>query len=198
MTMRPAAIDADAVRLAADRADPRRRSVGRRSREHAPRTVGSPDRAVARAHDALAALEVRAEVCDGVERDPHARFYDARRDAVEARAGWPFPSPRCYTRTMTPTIVAEGLDFPEGTGVARPPACRRHRDPRAVHLAVGQRDAQAPGGRHGRWRNGATLGADGALYVANNGGVSLGHEGQVDGAAAAQPGASSARRWTAR
>jgi gluconolactonase len=79
---------------------------------------------------------------------------------------------------MRPTIVAEGLEFPEGPVWLGP---RRV----AVTEIRGQcislwengtlrRKVAVTGGG----ANGATLGPDGALYVANNGGVSLGHEGK--------------------
>ncbi len=78
---------------------------------------------------------------------------------------------------MHHSVVATGLEFPEGPV---------HLGPRHVALteirgqcvslwedgALARRVAVTGGGA-----NGATLGADGALYVANNGGVSLGHEG---------------------
>jgi gluconolactonase len=77
---------------------------------------------------------------------------------------------------MLPTVVAEGLDFPEGPVWLGP---RRV----AVTEIRGQCISLWEGGKvrrvaiTGGGANGATLGPDGALYVANNGGVSLGHEG---------------------
>ena len=79
---------------------------------------------------------------------------------------------------MTPTIVAEGLEFPEGPVWLGPKRV-------AVTEIRGQcislwengtlkRKVAVTGGG----ANGATQGADGALYVSNNGGVSLGHEGK--------------------
>jgi len=79
---------------------------------------------------------------------------------------------------MTPTIVAEGLDFPEGPVWLGPKrvAITEIRG-QCISLwddgTLKRRVALTGGGA-----NGATLGADGALYVANNGGVSLGHEGK--------------------
>src|SRR5215831_3327034 len=79
---------------------------------------------------------------------------------------------------MTPTVVAEGLEFPEGPVWLWPKRV-------AVTEIRGQcislwengtlkRKVAVTGGG----ANGATLGPNGALYVANNGGVSLGHEGR--------------------
>ena len=79
---------------------------------------------------------------------------------------------------MQPTIVAEGLEFPEGPVWLGPKRV-------AVTEIRGQcislwengtlkRKVAVTGGG----ANGATLGPDGALYVANNGGLSLGHEGR--------------------
>ena len=77
---------------------------------------------------------------------------------------------------MKATVVAEGLQFPEGPtwlGLKRV----------AVTQIRGQCVSLWENGRltkiadTGGGANGATLGPDGALYVANNGGVSLGHEG---------------------
>src|SRR5262245_65537299 len=79
---------------------------------------------------------------------------------------------------MTPTIVAEGLEFPEGPVWLGPKRV-------AVTEIKGQcislwenGTLRRKVGVTGGGANGATLGADGALYVANNGGVSLGHEGK--------------------
>lgn len=79
---------------------------------------------------------------------------------------------------MTPTVVAEGLEFPEGPVLLGP---RRL----ALTEIRGQCVSLWEDGRlrrkiaaTGGGANGATLGADGALYVTNNGGVSLGHEGR--------------------
>jgi gluconolactonase len=79
---------------------------------------------------------------------------------------------------MTPTVVAEGLEFPEGPVWLGPKRV-------AVTEIRGQCVSLWEGGRlrrkvavTGGGANGATLGADGALWVTNNGGVSLGHEGR--------------------
>src|SRR5215813_5180486 len=80
--------------------------------------------------------------------------------------------------SMNPTVVAEGLEFPEGPVWLGPKRV-------AVTEIKGQcislwengtlrRKVAVTGGG----ANGATLGPNGALYVANNGGVSLGHEGK--------------------
>ena len=79
---------------------------------------------------------------------------------------------------MTPMIVAEGLDFPEGPVWLGPKrvAVTEIRG-QCISLwengTLKRRVAVTGGGA-----NGATLGPDDALYVANNGGVSLGHEGR--------------------
>lgn len=79
---------------------------------------------------------------------------------------------------MQPTIVAEGLDFPEGPVWLGPKRV-------AVTEIRGQCISLWENGTlkrkvaiTGGGANGATLGPDGALYVTNNGGLSLGHEGQ--------------------
>src|SRR5262245_48455439 len=79
---------------------------------------------------------------------------------------------------MTPKILADGLDFPEGPVWLGPGRV-------AVTEIRGQCISLWENGKlrrqvavTGGGANGATLGADGALYVANNGGVSLGHEGK--------------------
>jgi gluconolactonase len=77
---------------------------------------------------------------------------------------------------MQPTILAGGLQFPEGPVWLGPGrvAFTEIRGQCVSHYEDGRvaRIAHTGGGA-----NGATLGADGALYVANNGGLSLGHEG---------------------
>jgi len=78
---------------------------------------------------------------------------------------------------MTPTVVAEGLEFPEGP-VWLGPKRVSVTEIRGQCISLwenGQlrRKVAVTGGG----ANGATIGADGALYVTNNGGVSLGHEG---------------------
>ena len=79
---------------------------------------------------------------------------------------------------MTPTILAEGLEFPEGP-VRLGPKRVAVTEIRGQCISVWddgtlKRKVAITGGG----ANGATLGPDGALYVANNGGVSLGHEGK--------------------
>ena len=77
----------------------------------------------------------------------------------------------------TPEILAEGLEFPEGPIALgggevvftqiRGQCLTRYRDGALETLA-----------RTGGGANGATRGADGAFYVANNGGLSIGPHGQ--------------------
>jgi gluconolactonase len=78
---------------------------------------------------------------------------------------------------MRHTVVATGLDFPEGPvwlGPQRVAVTEIRGQCISLweHGTLRRRVARTGGGA-----NGATLGPDGALYVANNGGVSLGHEG---------------------
>jgi len=78
---------------------------------------------------------------------------------------------------MRHTVVATGLEFPEGpVWLGRKRVAVTEIRGQCISLwedgALRRRVASTGGGA-----NGATLGADGALYVANNGGVSLGHEG---------------------
>ncbi len=79
---------------------------------------------------------------------------------------------------MTPTVVAEGLEFPEGPVWLGPKRVAvteiRGQCISVWSNGVLERKVAVTGGG----ANGATLGPDGALYVANNGGVSLGHEGK--------------------
>lgn len=78
---------------------------------------------------------------------------------------------------MRHTVLATGLDFPEGP-VQLGPRRVAMTEIRGQGISLWEdgtlrrRVAVTGGGA-----NGATLGTDGALYVANNGGVSLGHEG---------------------
>jgi gluconolactonase len=78
---------------------------------------------------------------------------------------------------MAHDVLACGLEFPEGPVWLGPERV-------AFTQIRGQCVSLWEGGRvrkiadTGGGANGATLGPDGALYVANNGGLSLGHEGQ--------------------
>jgi gluconolactonase len=79
---------------------------------------------------------------------------------------------------MRPTVVAEGLEFPEGP-VWLGPKKVAVTEIRGACISLWEngtlkRKVAVTGGG----ANGATLGADGALYVANNGGLSMGHEGK--------------------
>ena len=78
---------------------------------------------------------------------------------------------------MRHTVVAEGLEFPEGP-VWLGPKRVAVTEIRGQCISLWEDGAlRRPLARTGGGANGATLGADGALYVANNGGVTLGHEG---------------------
>lgn len=77
---------------------------------------------------------------------------------------------------MTPTVLAEGLEFPEGP-VWLGPERVAFTQIRGQCVSVWERGRTTVVARTGGGANGATLGPDGALYVANNGGLSLGHEG---------------------
>jgi hypothetical protein len=72
------AVEADAVRLAADGADALlARAVGRNPGAR-PAAVGGPDGAVTGAHDSLAARKVGADPSEIAERNPHdGPFYEA-------------------------------------------------------------------------------------------------------------------------
>jgi gluconolactonase len=73
-------------------------------------------------------------------------------------------------------VLAEGLEFPEGPVWLGPErvAFTEIRGGRVSLWDHGQVSVVAP---TGGGANGATLGPDGALYVANNGGVSIDHAG---------------------
>jgi gluconolactonase len=77
----------------------------------------------------------------------------------------------------TPKVLATGLRFPEG-----PVWLGRERvaftEIRGQCVSLWERGRLKKIAHTGGGANGATLGPDGALYVANNGGLSLGHEGR--------------------
>jgi gluconolactonase len=77
---------------------------------------------------------------------------------------------------MTRKLLAEGLEFPEGP-VWLGPARVAFTEIRGQRVSLWERGSVRRIAYTGGGANGATLGPDGALYVANNGGLSLGHEG---------------------
>jgi gluconolactonase len=78
---------------------------------------------------------------------------------------------------MPHDVLARGLDFPEGP-VWLGPQRVAFTQIRAQCVSIWEGDGVRKLADTGGGANGATLGPDGALYVANNGGLSLGHEGQ--------------------
>jgi gluconolactonase len=77
---------------------------------------------------------------------------------------------------MRHRVLAQGLDFPEGP-VWLGPGRVAVTEIRGQCVSLWERGAVRRIASTGGGANGATLGPDGALYVTNNGGVSLGHEG---------------------
>jgi gluconolactonase len=78
---------------------------------------------------------------------------------------------------MTHTVLATGLGFPEGP-VWLGPRRVAFTQIRGQCISLWDGSRVTTVARTGGGANGATLGADGALYVCNNGGVSLDHGGK--------------------
>jgi gluconolactonase len=78
---------------------------------------------------------------------------------------------------MTHQVLARGLEFPEGP-VWLGPERVAFTQIRGQCVSLWEHGRVRPLAATGGGANGATLGPDGALYVANNGGLSLGHEGR--------------------
>jgi gluconolactonase len=78
---------------------------------------------------------------------------------------------------MAHDVLARGLGFPEGP-VWLGPQRLAFTQIRGQCVSLWEKGAVRKIADTGGGANGATLGSDGALYVANNGGLSLGHEGQ--------------------
>src|SRR5262245_35997852 len=78
---------------------------------------------------------------------------------------------------MTPVVLCERLEFPEGP-VWLGPERVAFTEIRGQRVSLWDHGRVARVAFTGGGANGATLGPDGALYVANNGGRSLGHEGR--------------------
>jgi gluconolactonase len=73
-------------------------------------------------------------------------------------------------------VLAEGLEFPEGP-VWLGPERLAFTQIRGQCVSLYERGLVTTIASPGGGPNGATLGVDGALYITNNGGISLGHEG---------------------
>lgn len=74
-------------------------------------------------------------------------------------------------------VLATGLEFPEGP-VWLGPERVAFTQIRGQCISMWDQGRVSRVARTGGGANGATLGPDGALYVANNGGLSFGHEGR--------------------
>ncbi|TMB22124.1 MAG: SMP-30/gluconolactonase/LRE family protein [Deltaproteobacteria bacterium] len=103
---------------------------------------------------------------------PHARGRPRRVKGLTS------PPRACEARpTMKRTVLTTGLQFPEGP-VWLGPRRVAFTEIRGQCVSLWHDGALTRVARTGGGANGATLGPDGALYVANNGGLSLGHEGR--------------------